>query len=65
MVGPTDEEHLVSLEEVLHRIEPAGLRLKRKKCLFMAKSVVFKACTQWQRRFELCKGHEIPGMCQS
>ena len=41
VTGPTDEEHLVSLEEVLHRIESAGSRLKRKKCLFMVKSVVF------------------------
>ena len=41
VTGPTDEEHLASLEEVLHRIESAGLRLKRKKCSFMAKSVVF------------------------
>ena len=41
VTGPTDEEHLVSLEQVLHRIELAGLRLKRKKCSFMAKSVVF------------------------
>ena len=41
VTGPTDEEHLVSLEEVLDRIESAGLRLKRRKCSFMAKSVVF------------------------
>ena len=41
VTGPTDEEHLVSLEQVLHRIESARLRLKRKKCSFMAKSVVF------------------------
>ena len=41
VTGPTDEEHLASLEEVLDRIESAGLRLKRRKCLFMAKSVVF------------------------
>ena len=41
VTGPTDEEHLVSFEEVLDRIESAGLRLKRRKCSFMAKSVVF------------------------
>ena len=41
VTGPMDEEHLASLEEVLDRIELAGLRLKRRKCLFMAKSVLF------------------------
>ena len=41
VTGPTDEEHLASLEEVLHRIESAGLWLKRKMRSFMAKSVVF------------------------
>ena len=41
VTGPTDEEHLASLEEVLDRIESTGLRLKRRKCSFMAKSVVF------------------------
>ena len=38
MTGCMDEEHLVSLEEVNHRIESAGLRLKR-KCLCMVKLV--------------------------
>ena len=33
-----DEEHLVSLEEVNHRIESAGLRLKR-KCSCMERLV--------------------------
>ena len=41
VIGPTDEEHLASLEKALHRIESGGLRLERKKCSFMAKSVVF------------------------
>ena len=41
VTGPTDEEHLVSLEEVVGRIELAGLWLKKRKCSFMAKSVVF------------------------
>ena len=71
VTGLTDEEHLASLEEVLDRIESAGLRLKRRKCSFMAKSVVFlgyqmhEAYTQWQRRFKLYKRHKIREMCRS
>ena len=41
VTGPMDEKHLGSLEEVLDRIESAGLQLKKRKCSFMAKSVVF------------------------
>ena len=32
--GKTPEEHLHNLNEVLHRLESAGLRLKREKCSF-------------------------------
>ena len=31
----TREEHLLALEEVLHRLERAGLCLQEKKCLFL------------------------------
>ena len=39
--GSNDEEHLENLEEVLKRLSEAGLRLKRKKCAFMAEEVVY------------------------
>ncbi len=41
VTGPSDQEHLASLEEVLQRIESVGLRLKKSKCFFMQRSVVF------------------------
>ncbi|KAI4895675.1 hypothetical protein NFI96_020671 [Prochilodus magdalenae] len=39
--GPTEEEHLHNLKEVLQRLESSGLRLKRSKCTFLGKEVVF------------------------
>ena len=41
ITGHTEEEHLKSLEEVLSRLEKAGLRVKRKKCEFMRSSVEY------------------------
>ena len=41
ITGPTEDEHLKTLAEVLDRIEKAGLLLQRSKCLFMASSVVY------------------------
>ena len=41
VTGATEQEHLKTLEEVLNRLEKAGLRLKRSKCLFMVPSVDF------------------------
>ena len=35
----TEEKHLKSLEEVLRRLDQAGLRAKKKKCQFMVPSV--------------------------
>jgi hypothetical protein len=39
--GSNDEEHLANLEEVLKRLSEHGLRLKKKKCSFMVKEVVY------------------------
>ena len=39
--GASDEDHLTALEEVLCRMENAGLRLKKNKCVFMASSVIY------------------------
>ena len=36
VTGKTDEEHLHTLEEVLARLQAAGIRLHRNKCTFMA-----------------------------
>ena len=41
VTGPTEAEHLQVLEEVLQRLQTAGLRLKREKCVFMAPSVAY------------------------
>ena len=41
VTGSTEEEHLSNLEEVLARLEQAGLRLKHSKCLFLAVSVEY------------------------
>ena len=41
ITGRTEEEHLCNLDEVLQRLEEAGMRLKEKKCTFMAESVEY------------------------
>jgi len=41
VTGPTESDHLAALEEVLSRMEKAGLRLKKKKCQFMVPSVTY------------------------
>ena len=39
VTGKTESEHIQNLEEVLTRLEKAGLRLKKQKCSFMLPSV--------------------------
>lgn len=41
VTGPSHEDHLKTLEEVLHRLEAAGACLKREKCLFMLPAVEY------------------------
>ena len=41
ITGTTDEQHLEILNEVLTRLETAGMRLKKEKCVFMASEVVY------------------------
>lgn len=41
ITGASDEEHLAALEETLTRLENAGLRARKKKCVFMAPSVTY------------------------
>ena len=41
VTGLDEQEHLANLEEVLHRLEKSGLRLKRSKCESMGKEVAF------------------------
>lgn len=41
ITGKSDEEHRHTLEEVLSRMEKAGIRLKQSKCAFMLKSVEY------------------------
>ena len=41
ITGPTDEDHLKTLDEVLSRLEATGARLKREKCFFMKPHVEY------------------------
>ena len=41
ITGPTDADHLKSLQEALSRLEKVGLRLQKQKCSFMASSVSY------------------------
>jgi len=41
ITGRTVQEHLATLEEVLQRMETAGLRLKKSKCKFLVPSVTY------------------------
>ena len=41
VTGVTTEEHCQSLEEVLSRLEKAGLQAKKNKCQFMAPGVTY------------------------
>ena len=41
VTGPSEEEHLSSLKQVLTRLQEAGLRLNRKKCKFLSPAVTY------------------------
>lgn len=41
VTGRTEEEHLRTLDEILTRLEKAGMRLKKEKCTFMAPQVTY------------------------
>lgn len=41
MTGSTEEAHLKALDKVLSRLERAGLRVKKSKCVFMEPSVTY------------------------
>ena len=41
ITAESDEEHLAKLNEMLTRLEKAGVRLKLNKCAFMAPAVVY------------------------
>lgn len=41
LTGKDDKDHIQTLDQVLLRLEDAGLRLKRSKCQFMEKEVTF------------------------
>ena len=41
ITGKTEDEHLGNLDQVLTKLEEAGMRLKQKKCSFMLKSVEY------------------------
>ncbi|XP_072182146.1 uncharacterized protein [Diadema setosum] len=41
VTGATEKEHLENLDKVLNRLNDAGLRLKREKCVFFAPEVTY------------------------
>ena len=41
VTGTTDAEHIANVEEVLRRLEAAGMRLKKSKCAFMLREVEY------------------------
>ena len=41
ITGTTDEEHLDTLDKVLHRLESHGLKLNKDKCTFLSPSVIY------------------------
>ena len=41
ITGPSDEEHLRALQQVLERLDKPGLRIRRDKCTFMSPSVIY------------------------
>ena len=41
VTGTTDAEHITNVEEVLCRLEAAGMRLKKSKCAFMLREVEY------------------------
>ena len=41
VTGSTEESHLQALDEVLSRLDKAGLRVKQSKCEFLRKSVTY------------------------
>ena len=41
VTGKDDSDHLANLEAVLQRLRQFGLRIKRKKCVFLGKSVKY------------------------
>ena len=42
VTGTSENDHLVNLEEVLKRLQDAGMRLKKEKCAFMLSEVGHK-----------------------
>ena len=41
MTGKDDAQHLQALDQVLSRLQKAGLTIQKNKCVFMAKSVEY------------------------
>ena len=41
VTGSTESKHLNNLEQVLHRLQIAGMRLKKQKCAYLLPSVSY------------------------
>ena len=41
VTGPSEPEYLETLKEFLRRLEQAGLRLRRDKCVFLVSYMVY------------------------
>ena len=69
VTGTSEAEHLDTLDQVLNRLETAGLRLKQGKCAFMLESVIYwatrsrrKAYNQLKKRSEPSQRHPFQPM---
>ena len=70
--GACDEDHSNNLEEVLKRLESAGLRLRKNKCVFMEPQVTYlghkaskEVFNHWMTRSKRSLMHQRPRMCRS
>ena len=41
LTGSSEEEHLYTLQSILHRLESASLKLRRDKCKFLTSSITY------------------------
>ena len=57
LTGATKAKHIEMLDLVLGRLEEAGLRLKRKKCTFLADEVVYLGHKIDQHGLHPIEGH--------
>ena len=62
VTGSTEESHLRTLDEVLSRLDKAGLRVKQRKCAYLSLTLVIvsmlKDYTRYKIVFKLFRRHQ-------